>query len=151
MLSKSLKLGKDGELKKMPEANMWQGHARRVPVGNLSELAEVIKQLKNNEAITLGRLLPSLPDKVEVTTKEKLNGSTGVIARAREYMCYKEGCPAIVLIDYDTHDKPANIVVKEFWKTLLKVCPELRNAGRVVRASTSAGLYRTDTNKDIPG
>ena len=89
---------------------------------------------------------------MKVRTKEKLNGSTGVIARDRDHLpLYEEGCVQIVLLDYDTHDKPAKIVVKDFWRVLLKVCPALRNAERVTRASTSAGLYRTDTGEDIPG
>jgi hypothetical protein len=114
-LSKRLKLGKNGELVKTPEANLWKGWAERVPIADLSELAQVIRKIGKFESPSLGRLRADLPDKVEVTTKDRLNGSTGVIARAREFTCYEEGCAAIVLLDYDTHDKPSKIVVKDFW------------------------------------
>jgi putative DNA primase/helicase len=151
-LGKTMRLNEHGKLVKAPNANMWQGFATRTPVDGANELAQVIRQIGKFEAITLGRLRADLPDKVDVTTKRKLNGSTGVIARDRVHLpLHEEGRVAIALLDYDTHDKPAEIVVKDFWKTLLKVCPALRNAERVSRASTSSGLYRTDTGEDIPG
>jgi hypothetical protein len=37
------------------------------------------------------------------------------------------------------------------WNALLKIAPELAKAARVSRASTSAGLYRSDTREPIPG
>ena len=151
-LGKTMKLDEHGKVVKTPDANMWQGFATRTPVNGGNELRQVILKIGKFEAFTLGRLRADLPDKVKVRTKEKLNGSTGVIARDRDHLpLYEEGCVQIVLLDYDTHDKPAKIVVKDFWRVLLKVCPALRNAERVTRASTSAGLYRTDTGEDIPG
>src|SRR5215831_18589992 len=39
----------------------------------------------------------------------------------------------------------------DMWNALLTVAPELANAARVSRASTSAGLYRSDTGESIPG
>jgi hypothetical protein len=150
-LSKNIKLAKDNTLVITPAAEMARGQARRMPVADAGELAQVIRQLKPNEAITLGRLRADLPTKVEVTTKHKLNGAAGVIARDREHLVYVEGRGAFVLFDYDTKAKPAKIVVKDFWATLLKILPGLRNAARVFRASTSSGLFRTDTGEDMPG
>jgi hypothetical protein len=37
------------------------------------------------------------------------------------------------------------------WNALLTVAPELANAARVSRASTSAGLFHRDTGEPIPG
>jgi Family of unknown function (DUF5906) len=149
-LSKQIKLGDDGKAEITAAANMGRGRARRMPVSGASELAQVIRQLKNYEAITLGALRGDLPDKVKVTTKEKLNGAAGVIARDRDHLEYLPDRPAIVLFDYDSKWKPAKIVVKDYWETLVKVCPGLRDAERLVRASTSSGLYNTKTGKDLP-
>jgi hypothetical protein len=151
-LNKTLWLDENGKLKKTPVANMSRGSAERMPVGGASDLAEVIRQLKPFQAPVLGRLRLDLPDKVKVTTQGQLEGAAaGVIARDQAHLIYKEGCAAVVLLDYDDHDMPDKIVVKEFWKTLLKICPALRSAERVVRPSTSNGLYRLDNNEPVPG
>jgi hypothetical protein len=63
---------------------------------------------------------------------------------------YVEGRVAFALLDYDSKGKPAYIVVKDFWAALLKVLPDLSNADRVIRNSTSSGLYRADTGEALP-
>jgi putative DNA primase/helicase len=152
-LGKTMWLDEHGKLMKSPDADMWQGYATRTPVDGANGLADVIRRIGKFEAITHGRLRADLPDKVKVTTKRKLNGSAGIIARDRVHLpLHEEGRVAIALLDYDTHDKPDKIVVKDFWATLIKkVCPALRNAERVTRSSTSAGLYNLKTGDDIPG
>ena len=38
-----------------------------------------------------------------------------------------------------------------FWPALVSVLPELEAVGRVLRASTSAGIFRSDTGDRLPG
>jgi hypothetical protein len=38
-----------------------------------------------------------------------------------------------------------------FWEAMLSVLPALRDVARVVRRSTSAGLFRCDTGEQLPG
>jgi hypothetical protein len=113
------------------------------------------------DAIGLGTLRRDLPNEVEITTKgrlETLNGSatSHLIARTNEYIVYRHGQPALVLIDVDTKGMPA--AVKDridtrggFWPALVSVLPELETAGRVARKSTSAGLSRADTGERLVG
>jgi hypothetical protein len=151
LLTKRIKLTEDGSLTTTPAAQLTNGSARRMPIANVSELATVIEQLKRNEAIALGTLRADLPNEVKVVIKDKLNGADGVIARTSDFVDYRKGEPAFVLLDFDTKGMPANVVVKDFWKTLVKVLPALRSAAHVVRRSTSSGLYRTDTNQAFAG
>src|SRR5437899_12657099 len=80
-LTKRIELADDGSLAVTPAAAMTSGSARRAAVANVHELVEVIERLKHNEALALGRMRDDLPDAVTVTTKRKLHGAAGVIAR----------------------------------------------------------------------
>jgi RecA-family ATPase len=130
---------------------MSSGTARRVPIGSVDDLAEVIDGLADNEAIALGVLRDELPDQVKVVVKEKLNGGANIIARTREDVVYRKDQPALALFDFDTKGMPVDVVVTDFWQALLKVLPDLRGAAHVVRRSTSSSIRRTDTGKELPG
>jgi D5 N terminal like len=149
-LTKRIKLGEDGSLITTPAATLANGSARRAPITNAGDLVAIIERLNHNEAIALGALRAGLPDPVKVVTKDKLNGDATVIARTEDFVRYEKG-PAFALLDFDTKGKPADIVVDDFFETLVEVLPALRNVAHVVRRSTSSGLHRTDTSQTLAG
>jgi hypothetical protein len=150
-LTKRIELAKDGSLITTPAATLTDGIARRHPIANGNEFAALLEQVSRNGAIALGALRADLPDEVTVTTKDKLNGAAGIIARTSDFVRYRKGKPALVLLDFDTKGMPANVKVTDFWATLVKVLPALSDAAHVSRRSTSSGLRRTDTGKKLPG
>ena len=137
---------------------MGRGTARRERLGSLPEFGNLIQNLKQNEAFALGALRDDLPQKVEITTKQKLNAHAGpgVIARTSEYIQYRPDRPAPALIDIDTKGMPDEVKKKiadlgGFLSALESVIPELADTARVVRNSTSSGLSRADTGAPIAG
>jgi len=87
----------------------------------------------------------------------KLNGASapGLITRTLDYFEFRPGL-ALALIDYDLKGMPPEVAARiteagGFWPALCGVIPALNRAARVMRASTSAGLYRTDTGERLPG
>ena len=79
-----------------------------------------------------------------------------MIARTADHIDLPPDQPALALIDIDTKGMPARSGARidalgGFWAALVSVLPELETAGRVVRASTSAGIFRTDTGERLPG
>ena len=123
----------------------------------MDKLAERLR-LGSDEAIALGRLRPDLPDRVEVTTKCKLNGGgrPDLIARTADYLVYPPGTPAVALIDFDKKGMPPAVAARlgehgGCWPALVSVLPALRTVARIQRRSTSAGLYRVDTREEFPG
>jgi hypothetical protein len=105
-------------------------------------------------------LRADLPDRVSVTTKRRLArtriGTQPAIARTGEYLLYYSKRPAFALLDFDTKGMPEEIAARidevgSYWQALVAIVPELGTVGRVIRASTSAGLFRTDTGERLPG
>ena len=159
-LTKRISLSPDGTLVKDGSACvMWQGAAERIRLNGVDALAALIESLTPSQALALGALCPTLPDKVEITTKKKLlNGVAwpDVIARTGDNIIYHGGQPAFALLDYDSKGMPTAVAaelecVGGFWVALCTVLPALGAAARVTRRSTSAGLSRADTGEVLPG
>ena len=158
-LTKRITLSTDGSINSDGSAClMANGNARRMPIVNAGQLAALIENLASNQAITLGRLRPELADDVQIITKDKLNGGAAlnVIARTADKIVFTAGQPAWALLDYDQKGMSADVAARMeqhggFWKAVVSVVPALAKIARVERASTSAGLYRSDTGEQFPG
>ncbi len=137
---------------------MARGTVQRVRLNDTSAFAKLIGEMKSNEALALGRLRADLPDHCQVVCKRELNGSTAanVIARSQHFLYYAERMAAFMLLDHDGKKMPSGMADKlnqlgGCWPAILSVAPQLASAARVVRRSTSAGLYRKDTGEQFAG
>jgi DNA polymerase I-like protein with 3'-5' exonuclease and polymerase domains len=157
-LTKRISLSPDGTLVKDGAACvMAHGTAERVRLASVDALGTLIEDLAPSQAIALGTLRTDLPDMVEVATKRRVvNGvaRSDIIARTGANIIYRG--PAFALLDYDSKGmSPAVAAALEraggFWGALLTVLPALKDAARVTRRSTSAGLSRADTGEALPG
>jgi hypothetical protein len=151
-LTKQFKLDANGDLVTTEGGQMAAGTAMRVAVSDVQALAELIGTLSSDQALALGSMCAGLSAQVTVTTKKALNGETapGSISRSREFMTFRPERRGFCLCDFDRKGITAEIQDKftqsgGFIAALATVIPELKNTGCVVRASTSAGLFRTDT------
>jgi hypothetical protein len=157
-LTKRIGLDEDGKL--VSDASgclMVRGIAHRAPISCIGQLGAVIAAMRSNEALALGMLRHGLQRDVRIATKRSLNGSTtpNVIARTAQNITYRSE-HGFVLLDHDCKGMPPSVAERldragGFWPALLGVIPELEGIGHVVRASTSAGLYRRDTGNSVPG
>ena len=162
ILSKRISLSADGTIKSDgTECIMTAGKAKRVCIPDISHLSKIVGSLASNEAIALGALAPHLPDVVEITTKRKhaeLNGTAhpGIIARTGDHIRYRPDQSAFALLDFDSKGMPDEVKDRlknagGFGPAILSVIPAMANVARMMRASTSSGLYRADTNEKLPG
>ena len=157
LMSKRIFLTEQGEVRSDgSQCLMVQGTATRATAETASDLAEHIVSCGSDQAIALGALKAELPDLVTITTERKLKDSPGAISRSRQFIDYRQETPAWALIDFDTKGMPANVAAAieaagGVWSALLSVAPGLQRAARVSRASTSAGLFRTDTGEQFAG
>jgi hypothetical protein len=135
---------------------MANGTATRVAAVTAGDLANHIMACGSDQAIALGALKNDLPNPATITIPKKMKDNPGAITRSRNFIDYRHGTPAWALIDFDTKGMPANIAAEieaagGMWNALLTVAPGLQRAARVSRASTSSGLFRTDTGKQLAG
>jgi hypothetical protein len=162
LLTKRLALSTDGSLVSDGSACvMVEGFARRARLNGLDGHAALINNLNPDEAIALGALRPDLADEVRIVTKRRLEGLNGgsapdIIARSAEFFAYRPKQPAPVLIDVDVKGIPDKVLARiaefgSYWDAIASAMPTLADAGRVIRASTSANLSRQDTGASVPG
>ena len=157
LMSKRVFLDEQGALQSDgSQCLMIQGEAERVFAATASKLAEIISRCPSHSAIALGALKAGLPTSVPIAVPGKLKDNPGAITRSRDYIDYRPGVPGWVLIDFDTKGLPAEIAARieaagGMWNALLRVAPGLSRAARVSRASTSSGLFRSDTGTPVPG
>ena len=156
-LTKRISLAPDGSVKSDGSACvMARGTAQRLSIADISELAAAIEQTKPEQAIALGALRAGLPDKVQIVAKQKLNGQANTIARTAADIHFRKQEPAWALIDFDAKGMPAEVTAEMqrrggFWASLVSVLPPLRSVAHLIRRSTSAGLFRSDTGAKLPG
>jgi hypothetical protein len=161
-LTKQISLKPDGTMfSDGSSCVMSRGRAMRVRFDTLVEFADMIDGMEPNEALALGVLRGGLPDRVMVTTQDRLaqmNGSApaDLIARNADHIVYEAGVPALALIDIDTKGMPDSVKrrikdVGGFWNALLRVVPAMANSGRVIRKSTSTGISRSDSAEKMTG
>ena len=130
----------------MERLRCGRGSAWRVRYSSLADFAEALTRCPSSEAFGLGQLVDGLEDKVTVVTIQKLNGggSASRISRSAEFFHYRPG-PGVIAIDFDTKGQPDDVRARVeaaggVWSALVKAIPELEGVGRVLRASTTAGL-----------
>jgi hypothetical protein len=158
-LTKRISLKTDGSVKSDGSACvMSRGKAHRAKVADVHALAALIEPLTPTQAIALGVLRAGLPDQVKIITKDKLNGVTkpNVIARSSDFIVYRSRRQAFGLIDFDSKGMPRKVAARikkagGLWPVLVEVMPKLARVARVIRRSTSAGLFNGDTRKRIKG
>lgn len=155
-LSKSIRLLEDGTVHSDgSQCVMASGWAHRVYAPTVAHLCTLINWIGSEHALALGRMRDGIPDVVKIASREKVDEHPGAITRTIDNFAFTSA-PTWGLIDFDSKGMPAEIrtkIEKEggVWRVLCSLMPALTDAAHVLRRSTSAGLYRTDTCEPIPG
>ncbi len=157
-LSKNIRLNGAGIVSDPSGCGMSRGTAQRIELDSGRALADMIANMRSDQALALGRLRGDLPEAVNVVCRADLSGknSPNTIARTGEFLGFAPGEPGWMLIDAETKDTPAEIAEKRkqvggLWKAILAAAPALVDARRVSRASTSAGIYDAKSGERFPG
>jgi hypothetical protein len=163
LLTKRISLGVDGKpVSDGSACRIQAGTAVTTPAPDAATLAGKIDALSCAEAVVLGSIKGvACGQAVKVVTRDvlaKLDATErdGVIARDREQIEFRQGEPAWMLGDFDVKGAPTSVisalaVAGGVFPALLTVAPGLERAARVTRASTSTGLFNSDTNERFDG
>jgi hypothetical protein len=161
ILSKKISLDASGQVHNdSSQCAMGTGRAERVTIDGVGGLGALIERMRSNQAIAPGALRGDLAGQVHIVTAEAFakiaDPPATTVTRTKKNFTYRPGEPAIVLFDLDvkgmTDDVKRRVAAHggDYWKMLCAVFPGLAGAEHLVRASTSAGLSRSDTKQAFP-
>jgi len=134
---------------------MWAGIATRVEIKRgASGLADLITDLDSSEALILGDHVAD-SEAIRLAKDRETNPARGIYGRTLSTFRFRPGKPAIVLLDFDRKGMPAAVADRldaagGFEAAIAELLPDLGTYARVIRSSTSAGIYNQDTGERFP-
>ena len=150
-LTKSISLGPDGVPVSTAAAQMYVGAAEHIKAEGLAGVAKIIESCESSQCLSLGVIhkiwRPSAGQTVRVVTKKTLAekpDETQTLSRAREPSFRMQTGWGFSPGDHDRKGISKNVETLLAFSggvmgALCEVFPQLKNARRIVRASTSAG------------
>jgi hypothetical protein len=144
-LTKLISLSDGGLRSDASQCRMHMGWATRIRCEGIADLAKVIDNCGQDEAIAIGRLKDGVSHEVKIVCKGKLGKHPGAISRSLDHFEFADG-PGACLIDIDMKGAPAGI---DPIAALTQVLPDLDFIAYADRASTSSGI--SDGTTDYPG
>lgn len=175
VLSKVITKGPDGKpVSDGSACRMGSGRAyRRRIKRSFMAFAEFLGRCGPKFAIALGSMSDDKGDSVEIRSAKQLAQfyHPGAISRSLKFFCFRKGVPAFFLLDYDMKGMPEGVRAEldELAKTLSPEDQErygkkagfiaairsliegFDDLGFVLRDSTSAGVYDTETHEKFDG
>ena len=156
VISKIIEL-KDGK-PKSDGSPCWisRGLAKRWQITSLQAFADLISEMPSNQAIALGAMHEDLPARVQLRTKDDPESQKpGFMARTGDMLSYRLERPAFVLLDFDKKSMPEAVRMRleelgGFDQAIEFLCSGIASTGYVKRASTSSGLFHSETKERYP-
>ena len=154
-LTKKIRLAADGTLERDgSECRMSNGSARRTPIANLSALAEIIDGRSPIRPSRLARCATGCPTRSGSSPRrssmDRQTPSPAPATRSSTARTARRSC-CWILTAVECRQDIADRLRSDFWAVLMEVVPDLRHAARLIRASTSAGLFNSDTGESLEG
>lgn len=146
-LTKEIRIENGDIIKDASQCRMAEGTVRKAKAANLTEFAEHLKNLKQNQAIALGVAAECETSEV-VRIVKKGNEMGGSISRSKDYLAFTPR-PTLMLLDYDPEKGKPALSIDEGYFALINTVPELSACEVVALSSTSSGIYKEgDTPPD---
>ncbi len=138
ILTKTMSLLPTGELHKdASQCAMSAGTFITLSIDHIRELPDILTRVKKSECLAYG--VCSVRPEGKVVSQDK--AKNGDITRTQDTFIYKEGQPALFMLDYDGPPGVSALSREEWLAILYAACPKLEHTASVWRASTSSYIY----------
>lgn len=132
----------DGRLKKTSIATFFDGTAKVIDAPDAAALVAILDRLHPHEVVSLGVLKNG---RTEAPIKTARHAAAGDATRSLDHFEHRSG-EGWLLLDHDTKTMPEDVAarVAEYGGGLAAIehiWPELKSAARVVKPSSSGGVY----------
>jgi hypothetical protein len=127
------------------------GRIERLALGDWRAFAGFIEATPPNVAYSIGALRDGLPEVVQLVLKDdERSDEPGFVPRTKDNFNYREGEPALALLDHDSKGMPDAVRERlkahgSFVAAIASICPAFALAGYIQRPSTSAGVFNSET------
>ncbi|MGZ8945022.1 MAG: hypothetical protein ACXW1W_06295 [Methylococcaceae bacterium] len=148
-LSKSFALLTDGSLQKNNAGQLAEGTYETLTFKNVTEFAEFLPTLKNNEALSYGRPVQT-SGKLMSKQRKADTKDTETITRSRECFDWPKGA-AVFLGDSDPAPGAIASTTEQIRSTLCEVMPELADVPMILWHSASSHIYNKNTEVALKG
>ncbi len=155
-LTKRATLNTDGALHIAPSASLIRGSFRTVPAPSLTDLTQIIGQLRASEAIMHGVAKSGALEGALATVRAVADGKApGALTRTLADFGWPNG-PGYLMLDFDLKDLPDHLRqrlnlsddpvegIRQLREVLLAAIPGLAELPALALPSASAMLYRED-------
>ena len=155
LLSKRIALGADGRpASDGSPCRMWAGTATRVEINRRCRARRSDQRMDSSEALILGDHVAECAT-IRLVKDREADPAQGLYGRTLSTFRFRPGEPAAVLLDFDRKGMPQAVAdrldaVGGFAGAIAALLPDLSGYARVIRASTSAGLYNQETGERYP-
>lgn len=141
VLTKRFSLGPDGALHKEAVAQMAEGWAESIRVGDLAEFGEALDRLSSAQALGYG-VAPGFP-KARVVSQKRHREGDGAITRTRRYFQFAP-TPGIMMLDYDPAPGGEPLQEQTLIEAISGAAPCLGGAPVLWRPSASSRICAAD-------
>lgn len=149
-IAKKFTRTQDGALVKHPADQLAKGGAEVLDTPSAAALADVIERLDVRDVLIAG-VPRNGARRFEIRTEKRVRGlgedaaARGIVARIKEHFHFPAG-PGWLLIDHDTDAMPEDVRARVEalgggLGALAHIWPEVENAARVFKPSSSGGVY----------
>ena len=150
VLTKQVRLSKEGRMVKVPSAQLTRGEAEVVSVTCIEEFAELLQGLADSQALVYGVPKHGLKQAKVVTKRdlESLDGSPGIIARSNDHFEWPAS-PGVMMLDYDPDGEALDR--EAVLELLYNACPAIKDVDHLWWMSSSSNISNTEMGEQLSG
>jgi hypothetical protein len=150
ILTKEIRLEKEGGLIKLPSAQLVQGSAEVKHIQCMRDFSALLQLLEDTQALVYGVPKENLSQAKVVTKKafESLDNTNGVITRSNQHFDWPDGA-GIMMFDYDPDGEA--LTKDAVLQLLYDACPEIKDVDHLWWMSSSSNIRNEETGEQLSG
>jgi putative DNA primase/helicase len=145
LLCKEFRINSTNEIEKLSHATLVKGVCETKQLQDLIQLQLLFDDLQHNQAIILGTHEAKGQYNIASKKYKESNPYQQLVTRDKNNFSFNAG-KSLMMLDFDGHPLLDEYTVKTFRKMIIQLFPFLKNIEMLIVPSSSANIYRSDTN-----
>jgi hypothetical protein len=152
-ISKHIEIGPQGTPVSDGACTFCDGTAKHYSFSTMAQVAELMTNMPPHMALATGRMRADVGDEAQVVADWMMDRAPiASVSRTMKWFGYRVSAPALMLCDFDRKAMPPDVEKRlaelgGFEGAMKRLIKGLEGVARIVRKSTSAGLYDLASGK----